>query len=296
MATDILDRSAAPTAKGAAPALESRRSAVSFSAIFAGALAMAASSLVLAFVGAGMGLAIATPWSGAAAAATKFATSTAIALIIIEWLSAAIGGYVAGRMRVKWASVHDEQVFFEDTAHGFLAWSVATLFAAWLFAGAFASALSGGAHALTGAATNSGHGATTATAEIASPLTGQVDYWTDELLRAPQGAAAGSSAGDARGEIERILRRGLTGDIPQADRDYAAQLVAAKAGVDASDAKKRVDAVVQQIGEAKHSATALADSTREVAAATSMMTALALAIGAFIASAAAALGGWRRDE
>lgn len=292
MATDILDRSAAPTGRSAAPALESRRSAVSFSAIFAGALAMAASALVLAFVGAGMGLAIATPWSGAAAAATKFAASTAIALIVIEWLSAAIGGYVAGRMRVKWASVHDEQVFFEDTAHGFLAWTVATLFAAWLFA----SALSGGAHALSSAAANSSHGAATATAEIASPLTGQVDYWTDELLRAPQGAAANSSAGDARGEIERILRRGLTGDIPQADRDYAAQLVAAKAGVDASEAKKRVDAVVQQIGEAKHSATALADSTRKVAAATSMMTALALAIGAFIASAAAALGGSRRDE
>src|SRR5579872_5262729 len=162
MAADILDGSAAPTAKNAAPPLESRRSAVSFSAIFAGALAMAASSLVLAFVGAGMGLAIATPWSGAAA--TKFAASTAIALIIIEWLSAGIGGYVAGRMRVKWASVHDEQVFFEDTAHGFLAWSVATLFAAWLFAGAFAATLSGGAHALSGAATNSSHGAATASA------------------------------------------------------------------------------------------------------------------------------------
>ena len=295
MTTDILDRGAA-AAQGAAPAIESNRSAVSFSAIFAGALAMAASALVLAFIGVGMGFAIATPWSGAAAAATKFAASTAIALIIIEWLSAAIGGYVAGRMRVKWASVHDEQIFFEDTAHGFLAWSVATLFAAWLFAGAFASALSGGAHALSAAASSPGHGAANVATETASPLSGQVGYWTDELLRAPQGAAANASAGDARGEIERILHRDLTGDIPQADRDYAAQLVSAKAGVDAAEAKKRVDTVVQQIADAKHSATALADSARKVAATTSLMTALALAIGAFIASAAAALGGWRRDE
>jgi hypothetical protein len=275
--------------KSVAPAIESARSAVSFSAIFAGALAMASSSLVLSFVAAGMGFAVATPWSGAAAAATKFAATTAIALVVIQWFSSAVGGYIAGRLRVKWAAVHDDVIFFEDTAHGFLAWSVAMLAAAFLFA----SALSAGVHGLASAVTNSGQVVQSAASAAVPSLTGQVDYWTDELLRSPQATA---SPGDAHAELARIFGRGLTGDIPQADRDYAAQVVAARAGVDPAEAKKRVDSVMQQIDEAKQSATARADETRKTTATTSLMTALALVVGAFIASAAAALGGRLRDE
>lgn len=274
--------------RGGAPAIESAQSAISFSAIFAGALAMASSSLVLSFVGAGMGFAVATPWSGAAAAATKFAATTAISLVVIQWFSSAIGGYIAGRLRVKWAAVHDDQIFFEDTAHGFLAWSLAMLAAAFLFTGV----LSAGVHGLAGAALNSSQ-AQSALSAVAPSLTGQVDYWTDELLRSPQ---ASSSPGEAHAELARIVGRGLTGDISQGDRDYAAQLVSARAGVDQGEATKRVDAVIEQIVEAKRSATELADSTRKTAATTSLMTALALVVGAFMASAAAALGGRRRDE
>jgi hypothetical protein len=270
-------------------AIESSRSAISFSAIFAGALAMASSSLVLVFVGAGMGFAVATPWSGPAAAATKFAATTAIALVVIQWFSSGIGGYIAGRLRVKWAAVHDDQIFFEDTAHGFLAWSLAMLAAAFLFAGV----LSAGVHGLVGAAGNSSQGAQNPASAAVPSLTSQVDYWTDELLRSPQVA---TNSGDAHAELGRILFRGLTGDIPQTDRDYAAQLVSARAGVDQGEAKKRIDNVTQQIDEAKRAATEFADQTRKTAATTSLMTALALVVGAFIASAAAALGGRRRDE
>ncbi len=275
--------------KGGTPAIESSQSAISFSAVFAGALAMASSSLVLSFVGAGMGLVVATPWGGVAAAATKFAATTAIALVVIQWFSSAVGGYIAGRLRVKWAAIHDDQIFFEDTAHGFLAWSLAMLAAAFLFAGV----LSAGVHGLAGTASNLSQGAQNAASAIAPSLAGQLDYWSDELLRSPQPA---TSPGEAHTELARILSRGLTGDISQADRDYTAQLVSARAGVDPAEAKKRVDTVIQQIDEAKRSATELADSARKTAATTALMTALALAVGAFIASAAAALGGRRRDE
>ena len=288
MTLNVIDKTVVVD-QGVPPTIEaSSRSAVSFSAIFAGALAMVSCSIVLAFVGAGMGFAVATPWSGQAAAATKFAATTAIALVVIQWFSSGIGGYVAGRLRLRWAAVHDDEIFFEDTAHGFLAWSLATLAAAVLFAGA----LSAGVHGLAGAAASSS--AQSAVSAAAPSLTGQVDYWTDELLRSPQ--AAGTSPGEAHAELARILSRDVAGDISQADRDYAAQLVSARAGVDQAEAKKRVDDVTQQIDEAKRAATEFVDKTRKAAATTSLMTALALAVGAFIASAAAALGGRLRDE
>jgi hypothetical protein len=274
---------------------ESDNSAISFASILAGAVAIAATALVLALVGTGMGLEIATPWSGLAVATKKFAASTAIALIVIEWLSSAVGGYVTGRMRVRWVNVHKDEIFFRDTAHGFLAWAVATLLAAMLTASAFASALSGGAHALA-VASSAGQGPSHVASEAISSVTNEVSYLTDELLRAPQSQSSTAGASDLRSEFSRILLRGLAGEIPQADKDYIAELVGARVGVDAAETRKRVDNVLRQIEEAKRSAAELANSARKVVATTSLMAALALAIGAFIASAAAGLGGRRRDE
>jgi hypothetical protein len=51
-------------------------------------------------------------------------------LIIVGVMSSAVGGYVAGRLRTKWVGVHSNEVFFRDTAHGFLAWAFATLISA----------------------------------------------------------------------------------------------------------------------------------------------------------------------
>jgi hypothetical protein len=271
---------------------ESSLPATSYGPIIAGALASCAVGLVLGLVGAGMGLIVASPEEGAAHAIAKFTASTAIAFVVIQWLASAVGGYVTGRLRTRWADVHDDEIFFRDTVHGFLSWALSTLLAASLLGVVVTSTLSGGAHVL-GAATSAAAQSVGQTASAA--LAGQGEYWTDELLRTNTPPSAATGVSDSRPEIGRILMRGLTGETPQADKDYLAQRVAASAGVDPAEAKKRVDAVEQQIEDAKRTASALADETRKTAAATAMMTALALAIGAFIASAAAALGGQRRD-
>ncbi|TIS32494.1 MAG: hypothetical protein E5X11_23940, partial [Mesorhizobium sp.] len=80
------------------------------------------------------------------------------------------------------------------------------------------------------------------------------------------------------------------------DKTYLAQLVTARTGLPEADAKARVDAVLAKVEEAKTKAKQAADTARKATASFALIGALALVIGAFIASAAAALGGKQRDE
>jgi len=102
-------------------AVESAVSAVSWVAIIAGAFAIAAASLILLALGAGLGLASVSPWYNSGPSATTFGVWAAVWLIVVQWLSAALGGYLTGRLRTKWVGVHTNEVYFRDTAHGFLA-------------------------------------------------------------------------------------------------------------------------------------------------------------------------------
>src|ERR1700736_459806 len=139
---------------------ESAVSAVSWPAIFAGAFVAAASSLVLAALGSGFGLASVSAWPNSGVSATTFTVMTAIWLIVVQWLASGLGGYVAGRLRTKWASTHTHEVFFRDTAHGFITWAVATILVAGFVASAATSAVSGGVHAAATVAAGASQGAT----------------------------------------------------------------------------------------------------------------------------------------
>jgi hypothetical protein len=70
-------------------------------------------------VGAGLGLTMISPISNAGMSVATVTVSAAIWLIVVQWLSALLGGYVAGRLRTKWGNLHTDEVFFRDTAHGF---------------------------------------------------------------------------------------------------------------------------------------------------------------------------------
>ena len=118
---------------GAMEAVESR-SGVSWGAVFAGAAAAAALSLVLFSLGTGLGLASISPWSYNSAAAIGI--STILWISFTQLAASAAGGYMAGRLRTKWASLHTDEVYFRDTAHGLLAWAMATLLTAMLVGGA----------------------------------------------------------------------------------------------------------------------------------------------------------------
>src|SRR6202158_4760620 len=121
---------------GAGQTLEASASAVSWPAIIAGAFVAASTSLLLLALGSGLGLAPVSPWSDAGASVTTFAVMTGIWLIVVQWAASGLGGYLTGRLRTKWVGTHTHEVFFRDTAHGFLTWAVATVIGAAMLASA----------------------------------------------------------------------------------------------------------------------------------------------------------------
>ena len=113
--------------------VESSASGVEWAAITAGALAAVGVSIILFTLGSGLGLSGANPWSFVPQAVATFTIGAGIWLIVMQWLSSALGGYLAGRLRKKWVGVRTDEVFFRDTAHGLLAWALATAIVALLF-------------------------------------------------------------------------------------------------------------------------------------------------------------------
>jgi hypothetical protein len=254
---------------------------------------MAAATLILLALGSGVGLAMVSPWPGSGASPTTFGIVTAIGLIVVQWLSAGLGGYVTGRLRTKWANVHTHEVFFRDTANGLLAWALATVVGVFLLASATSAAIGTGVHAAATVAAGAAQGAAgAATAGTFDPRA----YDIDTLFR-PSRPDATVATADVRTEATRILAKGLaSGDVPAADRTYLAQLVAAHTGLSEPDAQKRVDDIIASENAAAAEAKKAADTARKAATALSIFTALSMVIGAFCASAAAALGGRQRDE
>ncbi len=119
-----------PALYPAAGELEPGGKAVDWSAIWAGTAAAIAITLLLLALGTGFGLASASPWPGAGATATTFTIGAGIWLIVMQWISSAVGGYLAGRMRTRWHGLHTDETFFRDTAQGLITWSVATMIVA----------------------------------------------------------------------------------------------------------------------------------------------------------------------
>jgi hypothetical protein len=276
-----------------AQTIEASTSAVSWPSIISGAFVAASASLVLLALGSGLGLASVSPWPNSGASATTFTIMTGIWLVVVQWIASGMGGYVAGRLRTKWVGTHTHEVFFRDTAHGFLTWAVATVIGAVVLASAASSMVGEGVRAATTVAAGAAQGAASAPQSSLSPVGG---YEIDTLFRSDR-PDANSSVADARAEAARILTKGLAnGDIPAADRAYLAQLVAARTGISPADAQKRVDDLIAQVKAAEAKARQAADAARKAGSAFSIFTALSMVIGAFVACAASALGGQQRDE
>jgi hypothetical protein len=265
---------------------EASSSAVSWPAIFAGAFAALALSVVLTSLGAGLGLTTISAWPNSGASVTTFTIGAGIGLIVVQWLSSALGGFITGRLRTKWTGVHTHEVFFRDTAHGFLSWALTTIVGTVLLAAAATSVAGGGVRAASAVA---GGAAQAATSSVSG-------YAVDQLFRSDRINSAASDQ-EAAAQATRILSNGVrNGDVPAADRSYLAQLVAAKTGIAQADAQKRVDDTIAATKDAETKARQAADAARKATASFAIFTALSLMIGAFVACAAAAYGGKIRDD
>jgi hypothetical protein len=171
-------------------------SAVSWAAVFAGAVAAAAMSLILFILGIGLGLGAMSPWSasegsGEGVDGGALGVSTILWITLTSLVASGVGGYLTGRLRTRWLAVHTDEVFFRDTAHGFLAWSLATLLTAVIFttatAGVVSMGVKAGAAVAGGIAESSAAAAGAVAAGDASSAgnagTRAVSYHLDSLFR-----------------------------------------------------------------------------------------------------------------
>ena len=268
-------------------------SAVSWPAIFAGAVVAAAMTIIMVALGSGLGLASVSPWSLGRPGPISFTVMAAIWLVLTQWAASGIGGYLTGRLRTRWTGVHTHEVFFRDTAHGFLAWALASLVVVALVTSAATMAASAGVKAAT---TPSAKDATSPVAAIAgAPIEG-LAYDVDSLFRSDRPETTATTDA-ARAEAARILAAGaVNGQMSPADSAYLNQLVSDHALVTPAEAHRRVDTVVAREQDAANKVRLAADAARKAAAAFSLMTALSMLIGALIACVAAALGGMERDQ
>src|ERR1700710_2265858 len=131
---------------------EPSSSGVSWAAVAAGGIASGALTLVLLSLGTGLGLSVVSPWGNSGVSATTFKIGTGLYFIVMAMMSSAVGGYIAGRLRTKWVGVHNDEGYFRDTAHRFIAWAAATVIGAVLLATPATSLVSGAASGATQAA------------------------------------------------------------------------------------------------------------------------------------------------
>jgi hypothetical protein len=257
---------------------EVRGPGVSWAAIVAGGVASAALTLVLLAFGAGMGFSVVSPWPNTGVSATTFSIGAGLYLIVVAMLASSVGGYLAGRLRIKWVGVHTHEVYFRDTAHGFLAWAFATVLGVAVLGAAATHIVAGASAGLTQAA---------ATTQAAGPMEG----YLDALLRAdPAASRSPADPAATRNELGRLLASALNKNVElsAADRTYMARVVAARTGLSQADAEKRVSDVITEAKTA-------ADNMRKAAAKLFLWLTASLLVGAFSASLAATEGGGLRD-
>lgn len=250
-------------------------SGFSWGAVIGGAFVAAALSLILLALGAGFGLSTVSPWSNVGVSAQAFGTAAVIWLILTQVVASTMGGYLAGRLRIRWRSIHTDEVHFRDTANGFLAWAVAVVMTV-----AF---LAAGAVSMVGGVTGAASG------ETALPGNSASAYFVDRLFRSDHPATSENDP-MIRAEAARIFDYSVLQDgSSTADSAYLGEMVAAKTGLTPADAQKRVSDIIAE-------ARADEDAARKATAHLLLWVFVALLAGAFCASFAATIGGRQRDH
>lgn len=256
---------------------EAIASGVSWAAVAGGAFVSAALSLILVSLGAGLGLSEVSPWADTGATASTLGTAGILWLIGMQMASSAMGGYLAGRLRTKWTRTHDDEVYFRDTAHGLLVWSVGLVITA--------SFLVSSAASMAGAAPSKD-----STSNVRGEMSTGADpnaYFVDSLFRSDKQMSPDPSG---RAEAGRIFARALRmKEMTPPDRNYLAQMISGQTGVSPIEAGQRVTNTLNDARQAL-------DTARKATAHGLLWIFIALLIGAFCSSYAATIGGRQRDH
>jgi hypothetical protein len=270
--TVIVENEAAPVA------------AISWPAVLAGAAVAVAFSLMMLALGSGIGFATFSPWSSNSIDTLRGATFAGIYLAATAVISAAIGGYITGRLRHLWPRVHSDEVVFRDHAHGLIAWAVATLATA-AFLGSATTSLVGGA------AREATRGAAQMQAQSpAYPDLMDRVFQYDRLKNPPPGAATafGRPFETDRATANRLVATAATRPLTAEEHDNLAGIIASRTGLAPADADARATKI-------ETDARVAADTARRVGMRLAFWTVAAMLLGALASCLGAWEGGTLRD-
>jgi hypothetical protein len=276
-------------------------SAVSWGAVLAGAAIAAALSAMLITAGTGLGFLAVSPWHDTGLSGSAVAVGSIVWLLVTQIIAYGVAGYVTGRLRTKWTDAVKDEVYFRDTAHGFLVWALSAIVGFFLLGSTAASMVSGTTKAgadIAGASVGTAAAVATGMSTNSNGLS--LDYLTDALLR-PNDPASSNNPDNAQQEVSHLVARiVVNGGLSNDDQSYLVKLIARRAGVDDATATQRIRQIQEQVKQttrlAEQKAREAADAARKVAAAFSLWAFASLLIGAFVASLAATVGGNARDR
>lgn len=280
---------------------ECSQSAVSWAAVIAGAVIAAALTIALITGGSGLGFLAVSPWQNSGVSGNSIAIGTIAWLLVTQVIAYGIAGYVTGRLRTKWADVRGDEIYFRDTAHGFMVWALSTIVGFVLLSSVAASIISGTTQAgatLAGASVEA-VGSATGSAALNNDDVFSLDYYTDTLLR-PKNPGEIDNKQDNRKEISTILTRSvLQGELSTEDENYLVSVIAQRADISETEARARLqqisDRAKQAIAKLETQAREAADDARKAAAIFALWAFASLLLGAFVASFSATIGGRARD-
>jgi len=264
---------------------------VDWSAIIAGIIFASAISLLFIAFGSAVGLNFVDFNSREGAPGILVGIAAASWFLWVQVSSLMAGGYLAGRLRRRHFDATEDESDVRDGAHGLIVWAGATVLGAIIAIGGVGAAANMAGSALATA--------TTATSNVAEGAADAVDpnaYFTDQLFRSAQPAPGDTEA--ARGEATRIFAQAALGDgtVPDADRTYLAQVVAANTGLTPEESAARVDQVIVSIDAAKQDAVEAARIARNTAIIAAFLLAATTLVSAIGAYWAAQKGGNHRDK
>lgn len=256
--------------------IDGQSAGISWPAVIGGAFVTTALSLTLLSLGAGLGLSAISPWTNSGASASAIGAAAIIWLITTQVISSSMGGYLTGRLRERWVTIHANEVYFRDTAHGFLVWAVAIVVTASFLASA-------------GAIMVGGNTQTGVISQGTGPGLDPAAYFVDTLFRSNE-PLPGQRDALLHAEVGLILANSMRQKaISPADMTYVTQLIAANTGITKVEAESRLSEVFVR-------AQATAETMRKAGSYVLLWLFIALLCGAFCASYAATLGGKQRDN
>ena len=291
-----VERTSGVTVVAAGSPTQDHASYVDWPAIVAGILLASAISILLLTFGSALGLSFADIADGEGANPILVAVMAALWLLAVTLSSYMAGAYLTGRLRRRIGDATEHESDVRDGAHGLLVWAGAVVVGAMLAVSGIGAAVNtAGSIAST---------VTQAASNVAGEAAGAIDpnaYFIDAMLRPgapPAPGQPGQPASDAaRAEIGRILANGATsGQVPEEDRAYLAQLVSANTGLAEPEARARVDQTLGNVDAARQAALDAAETARRTAVLGAFLVAASLLVSAIGAYWAASKGGNHRDK